>query len=89
MSLQANRRAVEVVATVILRKPWIKFFREIPTDRERGVLLRAYCDFIDGEDTSYMSDESEELRTIYRILCAESEDSAERYIVSKNKRFSD
>lgn len=79
-----ERRSVEVVQTFIFRKPWLDFFRDIKTDRERGVLLRAYCDFVSGADTGYMTEESQEVQTIYKILCAEAVDSADRYLHRKS-----
>ena len=85
METRTEKRAVEIVQTFIFRKPWLDFFRDIETDRERGVILRAFCDFVAGEDTRYMTEESPELQTIYKILCAESVDSAERYLYTRKK----
>lgn len=75
--------------TFIFRRHWLSTFVELESDEDRGLLLKAFSDYlIDGSrDPEYIQELKPELLAIYKVMIKETEDSAERCMIKRKSRM--
>lgn len=75
--------------TFIFRRHWLATFNELPSDEDRGLLLRAYSDYLlnGSRDADYIKDMRADIQAIYKIMVLETEDSAYRCTTKRNARI--